>query len=406
MIKRDLYLDKIKPFIDKPFIKVITGIRRCGKSTILMMLKEEILKNKIDDTNIVYINFESMLYSDIDDSKKLYLYVKEQIKNSDKYYLFFDEIQEVKDWEKAINSFLIDFNCDIYITGSNSKLLSSELATYLTGRYIEINVNTLSFNEYLNFRKQINHLDDINIKDELKRFIRLGGFPAVHTGNYDIESAYKIVNDIYSSALLRDTIQRYKIRNIELLERIVKFVFDNIGSTFSANNIAKYFKSQQRNVDINTVYNYLNALESSFIIQKVSRYDIAGKNILKTNEKFYLADQSLKYATMGYKDRAISGVLENIVYLELKSRGYDICIGKLGDTEVDFIAEKQNEKVYIQVSYVLVDESTIEREFRPLLKIKDHYPKYVVTMDDFFEDNIDGVKHINLADFLLMDKFI
>lgn len=405
MIKRDLYLDKIRPFIDKPFIKVITGIRRCGKSTILMMIKEEILDKGIDDSNIVYINFESMLYSDIDNSKKLYSYVKDQVKNSNKYYLFFDEIQEVKDWEKAINSFLIDFDCDIYITGSNSKLLSSELATYLTGRYIEINVNTLSFSEYLDFRKQINHIDDINTREELKRFIRLGGFPAVHTGNYDIESAYKIVSDIYSSALLRDTIQRYKIRNIELLERIVKFVFDNVGNTFSANNIAKYFKSQQRNVDINTIYNYLNALESSFIIQKVSRYDIAGKNILKTNEKFYLADQSLKYATMGYKDRAISGILENIVYLELKSRGYDIFIGKLGDTEVDFIAEKQNEKVYIQVSYVLVDESTIEREFRPLLKIKDHYPKYVVTMDDFFEDNIDGVKHVNLADFLLMEKF-
>lgn len=405
MVKRDLYLDKIRPFIDKPFIKVITGIRRCGKSTILMMIKEEILDKGIDDSNIVYINFESMLYSDIDNGKKLYSYVKDQVKNSNKYYLFFDEIQEVKDWEKAINSFLIDFDCDIYITGSNSKLLSSELATYLTGRYVEINVNTLSFGEYLDFRKQVNHIDDINTREELKRFIRLGGFPAVHTGNYDIESAYKIVSDIYSSALLRDTIQRYKIRNIELLERIVKFVFDNVGNTFSANNIAKYFKSQQRNVDINTIYNYLNALEASFIIQKVSRYDIAGKNILKTNEKFYLADQSLKYATMGYKDRAISGILENIVYLELKSRGYDIFIGKLGDTEVDFIAEKQNKKVYIQVSYVLVDESTIEREFRPLLKIKDHYPKYVVTMDDFFEDNIDGVKHVNLADFLLMKKF-
>ena len=405
MVKRDLYLDKIRPFIDKPFIKVITGIRRCGKSTILMMIKEEILDKGIDDSNIVYINFESMLYSDIDNSKKLYSYVKDQVKNSNKYYLFFDEIQEVKDWEKSINSFLIDFDCDIYITGSNSKLLSSELATYLTGRYIEINVNTLSFGEYLDFREQVNHIEDINTREELKRFIRLGGFPAVHTGNYDIESAYKIVSDIYSSALLRDTIQRYKIRNIELLERIVKFVFDNVGNTFSANNIAKYFKSQQRNVDINTIYNYLNALEASFIIQKVSRYDIAGKNILKTNEKFYLADQSLKYATMGYKDRAISGILENIVYLELKSRGYDIFIGKLGDTEVDFIAEKQNEKVYIQVSYVLVDESTIEREFRPLLKIKDHYPKYVVTMDDFFEDNIDGVKHVNLADFLLMEKF-
>ena len=397
MVKRDLYLDKIRPFIDKPFIKVITGIRRCGKSTILMMIKEEILDKGIDDSNIVYINFESMLYSDIDNSKKLYSYVKDQVKNSNKYYLFFDEIQEVKDWEKSINSFLIDFDCDIYITGSNSKLLSSELATYLTGRYVEINVNTLSFGEYLDFREQVNHIEDINTREELKRFIRLGGFPAVHTGNYDIESAYKIVSDIYSSALLRDTIQRYKIRNIELLERIVKFVFDNVGNTFSANNIAKYFKSQQRNVDINTIYNYLNALEASFIIQKVSRYDIAGKNILKTNEKFYLADQSLKYATMGYKDRAISGILENIVYLELKSRGYDIFIGKLGDTEVDFIAEKQNEKVYIQVSYVLVDESTIEREFRPLLKIKDHYPKYVVTMD--------GVKHVNLADFLLMKKF-
>ncbi|MEQ8199433.1 MAG: ATP-binding protein, partial [Clostridiaceae bacterium] len=323
-----------------------------------------------------------------------------------KYYILLDEIQEVSNWEKAINSFLVDFEADIYLTGSNSRLLSSELATYIAGRYVEFHINTLSFKEYLKFKEIRTKNKELDIHKEIREFIRYGGFPAIHINEYSYDTAYMIISDIYSSAILRDTVQRHSIRNIELLERIVKYVFDNLGNIFSAKNVADYFKSQHRKVDLNTVYNYLNALESAFIIQRVQRYDIKGKEILKTNEKYFIADQSLKYSVMGYKDRDISGVLENIVMLELKRRGYSVFVGKLDNKEIDFIAEKKEQKVYVQVSYLLGDsKETIDREFNPLLEVRDHYPKYVVTMDEFWSDNIQGIKHKNLADFLLMDEY-
>lgn len=405
MIKRELYLKKIRPFINKPFIKVITGIRRSGKSAIMMILKEELIENGINKENLIYINFESMQFSDIENEKDLYNYIKEKIINDKTYYIFLDEIQEVKNWEKAVNSIMLDFKSDVYITGSNSRLLSSELATYIAGRYIEFTINTLSFKEYLEFKKAYSKKYNDNIKDAFTKYLRFGGFPVIHTAEYDYEMAYKVINDIYSSAILRDTIQRYNIRNIELLERVVKYVFDNLGNIFSAKKVADYFKSQQRKVDLNTIYNYLNALESSFIIQKVQRYDVKGKEILQTNEKYYLGDQSLKYAVMGYKDREISGILENIVYLELKRRNYKVYIGKIADKEIDFVAENKNEKIYVQVSYKMNNESTITREFSPLLEINDNYPKYVVTMDDFWQDNIEGIKHKHISEFLLMDNF-
>lgn len=401
MIKRELYLDKIRPFIDKPIIKVITGMRRTGKSAILQILRDEFIESGIKRENIIFISFESMRYDFIENASILYKEISSQIKNNDKYYLFLDEIQEVKEWEKAINSFLVDFNIDIYITGSNSKLLSSELATYIAGRYVEIPIYPLSFREHLLFKEKLGEEKTLSLEKELIHYIRLGGFPVVHTSKYDPEDAYKIIYDIYSSIVLRDIIQRNSIRNIELLDRIVKFVFDNIGNIFSAKKIADYFKSQQRKVDLNTVYNYLAMLDSAFIVQKVSRYDLKGKEILQTNEKFFLGDISLKYAVAGYKDRDIAGILENIVYLELKRRGYNVFIGKLDEKEIDFIGEKRDEKIYIQVAYKLSSEETIEREFSPLLAIKDHYPKYVVTMDEFFQDNIEGVKHVQLLDFLM-----
>lgn len=401
MIKRELYLDKIRPFINKPIIKVITGMRRTGKSAILQILKDEFIEAGIDQENIIFISFESMKYDYIENASILYKEISNLIKNDKKYYLFLDEIQEVKEWEKAINSFLVDYNIDIYITGSNSKLLSSELATYIAGRYIEIPIYPLSFKEHLQFKKELEDGEEFSLEKELYHYIRLGGFPVVHTSKYSPEDAYKIIYDIYSSIVLRDIIQRNGIRNIELLDRIVKFVFDNIGNIFSAKKIADYFKSQQRKVDINTVYNYLAMLDAAFIIQKVPRYDVKGKEILQTNEKFFLGDPSLKYAVMGYKDRDIAGILENIVYLELKRRGYNVFIGKLDDKEIDFIGERRDEKIYIQVAYKLSSEETIEREFGSLLAVKDHYPKYVVTMDEFFQDNIEGVKHIKLLDFLM-----
>lgn len=404
MIKRTLYLDKIKEFIDKPFIKVISGIRRSGKSSILLLLKDEILHRGAQEQQILLINFESFNYSEIKTSEQLYTYIKQQINPGKKSYILLDEIQEVVGWEKAVNSFMLDFDADVYITGSNSHLLSSELATFLAGRYVEFQIQTLTFRECLSFNKELQNSTK-NKLEKFEYFLRIGGFPVLHTSNYSIESAYKIVFDIYSSAILRDTIQRHKIRDVELLERIVKYVFDNIGNSFSAKNVADYFKSQQRKIDLNTVYNYLNALESAFIIHRIQRYDVKGKEILKTQEKYFVSDPALIYAVMGYKDRMISGILENIVLLELLSRDYNVTVGKVGTKEIDFIASKGNAKFYIQVAYMLPDKNTIDREFGTLIELKDHYPKYVVTTDSIWTDTIEGVKHVHIADFLLMENY-
>lgn len=405
MIKRELYLNQLRDFIDKPFIKVITGLRRSGKSSIIMMLRDELLSKGIGESNIIYINFESFEYSEVDTADKLYKFVKTKIDNKQRYYILLDEIQEVTSWEKAVNSFLVDFNSDIYITGSNSRLLSSELATYLSGRYVEFKIHPLSFAESLLFKQNLIKKTVSNLYREFELFLRMGGFPALHTGEYTYETAYKVVYDIYSSAILRDTVQRYNIRDVELLERVVKYVFDNVGNNFSAKKVADYFKSQQRKIDLNTVYNYMNALEGAFIIYRIPRYDVKGKEILKTQEKYYVGDQSLLYGVMGFKDRLISGVLENIVMLELKRRGYRVFVGKWGDKEIDFIAEKNEKKVYVQVTYKMTEQTTIDREFTPLLEIKDNHPKYVVTMDEVWKDNIEGIRHMHIADFLLMDEY-
>ena len=405
MIKREYYLNQIIEFIDKPFVKVLTGIRRSGKSTMLMLVRDELLQRGILEEQILYINFDSFDFAYLENAKALYQYIKENKPDQLRSYVLLDEIQEVKDWEKAVNSFLIDFDIDIYITGSNSRLLSSELATYLAGRYVEFHIYTLSFSEYLIFKQHRTNSAIEDRYDEFAFFMRMGGFPALHTTEYSFETAYKAVYDIYSSIILRDTIQRYKIRNVELLERVVKYVFDNIGNKFSAKNVADYFKSQQRKIDLNTVYNYLNALEGAFLIHRVPRYDVKGKEILKTLEKYFVSDQSLLYAVMGYKDRLIAGVLENIVMLELKKRGFRVFVGKIGDKEIDFIAEKNEEKIYVQVAYLLPEPSTVNREFSPLLQLNDHYHKYVVTMDKTWTDNIEGIQHKHIADFLLMNDY-
>jgi len=300
---------------------------------------------------------------------------------------------------------LSDSNVDLYITGSNSKLLSSELSTYIAGRYVEFQISTLSFEEYLLFKETRNKSKIENIYKEFEIYLRLGGFPSIHLSEYDTDTVYKIVSDIYSSVILRDTIQRYNIRNIELLDRVVKFVFENVGNRFSAKNIADYFKSQQRKIDLNTIYNYLKALEGAFIIQRVPRYDIKGKEVLQTNEKYYVSDVSLIYSVLGYRDRFIAGILENIVLLELKRRGYTVYVGKIEEKEVDFIAERKDDKVYVQVTYKMTEPQTIEREFGAFNSIQDNYPKYVVSMDDFWKDNMEGIKHIHIADFLLLKEF-
>lgn len=391
-------MDLILPFIDKPQIKIISGIRRSGKSMVLQLLREELLERGIGAERILYINLESYAYVELRHARDLYAFVQGNIQHPQRYYLLLDEIQEVEDWEKAVNSFLVDFDVDIYLTGSNSHMLSSELATYLAGRYVEIPVYTLSFKEFIQFRKH--YLHEEYTSDSFLKFLRLGAFPVIHTAEYSEETAYKVVFDIYSSVILRDTVQRYKIRDIELLERVIRYALDNIGNTFSGKNVADYFKSQQRKVDINTIYNYLYALEGAFVLHRVQRYDIKGKEILKTQEKFYVSDVSIIFSLMGYRDRMISGILENIVFLELKRRGYEVFVGKIDQAEIDFVAEKRNEKIYVQVAYKLEHPSTLEREFGNLQKIADHYPKYVVSMDSFWRETIDGVKHVYIGEFL------
>lgn len=403
MIARDLYLEQLRFYIDKPFIKIITGIRRSGKSTVLLLLRDKLLEQGVKPGQIIYVNFESFAFSDLSTAENLYGYISSRIQEDKKNYLLLDEIQEVKDWEKCINSLMIDFQVDIYLTGSNSHLLSSELATFLAGRYVEIPVYTLSFSEYLQFRSHYTK-NGTSLAESFIRYLRFGGFPAIHTGEYPEEIVYKIVYDIYSSVILRDTVQRYKIRDIELLERVIRFAIDNIGNTFSGKNVADYFKSQQRKIDINTVYNYLTALEGAFILYRVPRYDIKGKEILKTQEKYYLGDVSILYATMGFKDRLISGILENLVFLELKRRGYAVYVGKSDTREIDFVAQKQNKKIYIQVAYKLDSQATVQREFASLLSVKDQFPKYVVTMDDFWKESIEGIQHFHISDFLLADN--
>lgn len=403
MINRPNYLQQLKPFINTPLIKVITGIRRSGKSTVMKLLQAELIAQGVNAQQIIHINFESFTFIEYKTADKLYAFVKEKIQTAEKYYLLLDEIQEVADWEKAVNAFMVDFHLDLYITGSNSHLLSSELSTYLAGRYVEIPIFTLSYKEFLDFKAGYSHQNLANSTALFNEYLQKGGFPMVHTADYPQEVAYKIVQDIYASVILRDTVQRHKIRDVELLERIVKYAFDNIGNTFSGKNVADYFKSQQRKVDLNTVYNYLKALESAFILHRVERFDVKGKEILKTQEKFYLGDVSLLYATMGFRTSLIAGILENLVYLELKRRGYQVYIGKLGTKEIDFVAQKQNEKLYIQVAYKLESEQTVQREFSPLQAIADNHPKYVITMDDFWQENIDGIVHQHIGDFLLGD---
>ena len=405
MFERELYMRQIRPFMNRPFIKVIAGIRRCGKSVVLQLIAKALECQGVRKDHIVYMNFESFEWMDVADAKSLYLHVKNVVERMEgKVYVLLDEVQEVKEWEKAVNSFMVDWDVDVYVTGSNSRLLSSELSTYLAGRYVSFHIMPLSFREYLLFHG-VSPADQEVLRDEFRKYLRMGGFPAVHTGDYSYEAIYKLVYDIYSSVILRDTVQRHNIRNVELLERVVKFVFDNIGNRLNAKNIADYFKSQQRKVDINTVYNYLDALQGAFIIQRVPRYDIKGKELMQTNDKYFVSDLSLVYAVMGYKDRMISGALENIVYWEMRRRGYDTCIGKQGSQEVDFVGIRRDEKIYIQVTYRMESEATVEREFAPLLAINDHYPKFVLSLDEVWRDNINGVRHRHIAGFLMDESW-
>ena len=395
MIVRPYYLDILKTYRDTPLVKILAGIRRCGKSTILDMLKDDLISSGISADHIIQLRYTSEELDDDMTAKQMYRDIKDKMTDNLRYYLLLDEVQEINGWERAVNTLLEDFNTDIYVTGSNSKLMSSEISTYLTGRYISIPVFTLSFSEYLEFKKG----NGLTPKELLNEYIRMGGFPIVALGNFDERSSYQIVEGIYNSVITRDITKRHNITNFDLFNRVVKYVIENVGKTFSANAIVKFMKGEGRTLSVETVYNYLEWLEKAFVIYRCQRYDMQGKTVLKTQEKFYLADASLKYCMLGFNPKSIAAMLENIVYFELRRKGYDVYIGKNAAKEIDFVAGRWDERLYVQVCRNFPEES--EREVANLLEIKDHYPKYVVTLDELAGGNINGVKIVHLVDFLL-----
>ena len=403
MIDRPLYMDKIMAYVDTPFVKILTGVRRCGKSTILRMIMEKLKTERgIPDDRIINCRFDSMEYEDMT-AKQIYTLLKNKLSCTEKTYLFLDEVQEIKGWEKVVNSLASDFDVDLYITGSNSRMMSSEIATYLTGRYVSFRIFTLSFGEYLMFKSKFADVGEP--KAELANYVRLGGFPATHLRAYSQDEIYTIVRDIYNSTIFSDIVRRNQVRKIDQLERVVKYTFNNVGSTFSAKSISDYLKSERRSLDNETVYSYLDKLEKAYLLHRCSRYDLQGKEILKTQEKFYLADVALRYSVLGYNADSVASSLENIVYLELCRRGYTVNVGKTGDSEIDFVAVRQNEKIYVQVTQEINSEKTEKREYNRLLEIPDNYPKYVLTTDEFAGGNYEGIKTMHIADFLLSTEY-
>ena len=401
MLKRDEYIKQIVPFIDKDVIKVLTGIRRSGKSVMLKLLMEELKNRGINENQFIYINFENLKYRNLKNYERLYDFILNKADNKYKsYYIFLDEIQEVEEWEKCVNSLRVDedFNFDIYITGSNAKLLSGELSTYLAGRYIEFVVYPFSFKEFFEIMKEKNK--EIDLKEAFQDYVKFGGMPFFHNLDYNYEASMQYLQDLYASIILKDITQRNNIRDTDLLERIINYVVMNIGNTFSATSISKFFKSENRKVATETILNYIKACEEAFLVYRVARNDLLGKKILNVNEKYYIADHGIREAIMENNQKNINQVLENIVYFEMLRRGYNVKIGKVDNLEVDFVCKKNDETIYIQVSYLLASEDTKEREFSVLENIKDNYPKYVLSMDEF-DMSRNGIKHVNLIEFLI-----
>lgn len=399
MIERPHYLNLLKNYRDVPLVKILAGIRRCGKSTILDMLKDDLIGSGVPKDHVIHLRYTSEELDDGMTDRQMYRDIKAQMTDGQRYYLLLDEVQEVNGWEKAVNSLLEDANTDIYVTGSNSKLMSSEISTYLTGRYLSIPVFTLSFAEYLEFKRNSGRTQ----RELLNEYIRMGGFPIVAIGSFDERSSYQIVEGIYHSVITSDITRRHNVTNFDLFNRVVKYVVENVGKTFSANAIVKFLKGEGRSLSVEAVYNYLEWLEKAFVIYRCQRYDMQGRTVLKTQEKFYLADASLKYCIMGFNPKSVAAMLENIVYFELRRKGYEVYIGKNAEREIDFVAVRQDERIYVQVCRNLPEES--DREVANLLEIRDHYPKYVVTMDELAAGNVNGVKIVHLADFLLRDAY-
>ena len=395
-INRPRYIEKIKQFIDKPIIKVFTGMRRVGKSTLLNIIKDEIL-SQVPNENKFYLNFESIEFLNIDNAKLLWNYLQPLLKNrTGKIYLFFDEIQLVNGWEQLINGFRVDLDCDIYLTGSNSMVTSGELATLLAGRYIEFEIQAFTFSEFIEIFKSSNLSNEILFE----KFVQLGGMPFLKHFNLEESPSFKYLSDVYNTVLVKDVLQYNNIRDVDVFERILNYAIENIGHIFSANSIKNYLKNENRNISVDTILNYLEYCNKAFIIKKVPRYDILGKKILKVEEKYYLTDHGFRSARGFSNTKDIERTLENIVYTELISRGYEVKIGRIKELEIDFIAKKLDKLYYYQVSYILGNEETREREFRVYSLVQDNFPKYVLSMDRMdFSSN--GIIHKNIIDFLM-----
>lgn len=403
MIKREMYMSRIRPFINTDLVKVMTGIRRCGKSVMLELIKEELLQSGVNKSQFISINFEDMSYAHLQTAKALNDVIIERAnKIEGKVYLFFDEIQEVKDWEKCINSLRVSLDCDIYITGSNAKLLSGELATYLGGRYVEFVIYPFSFAEFVELYREIYPDEPINMI--FQKYVVFGGMPYLSNIRFEKTASIQYLNDLFNSVQLKDIVKRNNIRDVDLLERISAYVMANVGNTFSATSISKFFKSEKRNVAPDTILNYIKYCCDAYLFYQVKREDLQGKQILASNEKYYIADHGIREAVFGGNMKDINLILENIVYMELLRRGYEVRVGRSGNKEIDFVCYKRDEKIYIQVTYLIASEETIQREFGVYDDIQDNFPKYVVSLDEF-DMSRDGIKHRNIRDFLLEEEW-
>ena len=403
MVNRELYLNKVSNFINKDVIKLITGIRRCGKSYLFKLIIQELKKRGIVESDILLMDFELPKYNSIETREQLDEIVLKFLEtHENKVYLLFDEIQNVKNWEVSINSYYKLGNCDIYITGSNSKLMSKEFATLLTGRYVNMEMYPFSFNEFLDYKNELNQMPfmvnefNTDLENYFEEYLQYGGIPLTISSENDKEL---ILNGIYSSIILNDIVERYEIRNVGIFKRVVKYIIENTGNLISANAAYNYLKHENLRITKQTIYNYLDYLENAYLISKISKEDLVGKKEIVGSEKFYLIDTGFYKSQLDEKQQNIGHILETIVFIELKRHGYKITTGNVNGHEIDFVCKKNNQKSYIQVSYLLENEEIIEREFRPLLMIEDNYPKYVLSMDRILQPQ-NGIKHMNIIDFL------
>ncbi len=399
MYKRNIYLNRIRPFLGKPVIKIITGMRRVGKSCLLRQVIQQLQEEDgVRPDNILYIDKESLDYEHIETYRDLHdTAVSAFSGKQGQCYLLIDEVQEIEEWERAVASLAARGTIDVLLSGSNAHLLSSELATLISGRYVEFPVYSLGFSEHLLFTNK----ETSEKEAEFAHYLRYGGLPGLHHFDRDEEVAYQYIGAIYNTILLKDIVKRHAVRNVPLLEKIARYLFENIGNIMSAKRIADYLNAQHLRVGVDTVQNYLGHFTEALLAHKVQRYDIKGKRLLEIHEKYYLNEIGIRHALLGYREADIGGILENLVFLELKRRGYQVSIGKLGEREIDFIATRQREKIYIQVAYLLASPETIEREFGVLRSIDDNYPKLVLSLDSFFGEDQAGIQRLNLIDFLL-----